>query len=231
MRTAPWAVVPVKRLDRAKSRLAPVLGPADRIRLARAMCLDVLGTLAAEPRLGGILVVSSDPEVAAMADSLGAGVCEDGPVEGTDAAIRTGLSALDRRTADPCLVVPADIPFLTAEELTRMIDGLGSAPIVICPALGDGGTNLMALAQTSLIPTAFGCDSFARHLAAARARDLTCRIERLAGAGRDIDRPQDLAQAAPLHRRLGSGGRTIACLHDIGAMPDADRNILEGVAP
>ncbi len=63
------AVVPVKDTAEAKQRLAGVLSPAQRRELALAMLDHVLAVLSSVPELAGILVVTVDPEAAALAAS------------------------------------------------------------------------------------------------------------------------------------------------------------------
>src|SRR6202012_5063944 len=72
-----WALVPVKRLSQAKQRLKGVLSPGQRQNLARVMLCDVLETLRAAPSLAGIVLVSADPDVRAMAPSFGASLIFD----------------------------------------------------------------------------------------------------------------------------------------------------------
>ena len=62
--------VPVKDLVNAKQRLIPALSPTERRELARAMLEDVLdAAVAALP--GAVLVVTTDPEVQAVARAAG----------------------------------------------------------------------------------------------------------------------------------------------------------------
>src|SRR5438105_2885276 len=68
------AVVPVKRLDEAKQRLAPALCSQARRDLVLAMLSEVLATLATLPDLARILVISRDADVAAVAVAKGAEV-------------------------------------------------------------------------------------------------------------------------------------------------------------
>ncbi|MBB1050764.1 2-phospho-L-lactate guanylyltransferase, partial [Dietzia sp. CW19] len=56
-------VVPVKALDRAKSRLARALPASDRRALALAMAADVFRTCVATPGVSRVRVVTSDPDV------------------------------------------------------------------------------------------------------------------------------------------------------------------------
>jgi 2-phospho-L-lactate guanylyltransferase len=202
-----WAVVPVKRLDRAKSRLADILDPADRKQLARAMLTDVLGTLVRVEGLSGILVVTTDVEVAALATEFDATVLADPPVTGFNEAVLHGMRWLDDRYHAGAVVVPGDIPFLTVAEMDAVLDATVTSPVVIVPATRDGGTNLLAIAPPLLMPPAFGPDSFARHVAAAHALGITPRTLRLDGAGHDIDVAADLfieagASAAPCTRAV-----------------------------
>jgi len=202
-----WALVPVKRLDRAKSRLADVLDPADRRQLAKAMLSDVLGTLARVEGLAGILVVTSDVEVAALATEYEAAVLADPPETGFNEAVRHGMHWLDDRYHAGAVVIPGDIPFVTVAELDTVLAATRRSPVVVVPATRDGGTNMLAIAPPLLMPPAFGPDSFARHVAAAHALGITPQILRLEGAGHDIDVAADLFidagnSAAPCTRAL-----------------------------
>ena len=59
-----WAVVPAKRLSGALRRLAPALARPLRRELQVAMLRDVFSACAGAPGLAGLLVVTSDPDVA-----------------------------------------------------------------------------------------------------------------------------------------------------------------------
>lgn len=202
-----WALVPVKQLDRAKSRLATVLDARERKALARAMLCDVLGTLSRVDGLAGILVVTSDGEAATVAAGFGATVVPD-PVEGgLNAAVRCGLRWLDAQHQAGAVVVPGDVPFVTVAELGSVLRALRSNQIVIAPALRDGGTNILAMKPLLLSPS-FGSGSFARHVVAARALGIEPRTLLLDGAGHDIDVAADLA----FYDGEGPANQTLACI-------------------
>lgn len=186
-----WAIVPVKRLGLAKARLAPVLSRSERAELARTMLHDVLTMLCATPPLAGIVVVSGDPTVAKLAALFDARVVADVIESGVNSAVRQGLKTLDASSAG-ALVVPADVPFATSVDLQVVIRELDQHPIVLVPALSDGGTNTLAMRRPDLIVPSFGDGSFARHQALARDAGLGCSIVRSEGLGRDIDCPRDL---------------------------------------
>jgi 2-phospho-L-lactate/phosphoenolpyruvate guanylyltransferase len=184
------AIVPVKRFDRAKSRLAELFSPSERRDLACAMLADVLDTLARAKGLTGVLVVTSEAEAQAMAASLGFETVEDEEA-GLNAAASLGLIRAAARD-QKALIAPGDIPFLAVSEVRHILKALERAPVVLAPAARDGGTNLLAMARADLMPPSFGPDSAARHAAMARARGIEPAVLRLPGAGRDIDVPADL---------------------------------------
>ena len=207
-----WAVVPVKRFDQAKQRLSEVLHGAGRAALAAAMLGDVLEQLSETAGLTGVLVVTSDTEAAALAGSFGAAVLNDPVDSGVNDAVAYGVSRLGRLGASSAIIAPSDIPFVTSAELSSLLAALEQTPVVLTPALRDGGTNVLGLSPPDLLAPAFGPDSLARHRAA--ARDLRPAVISLEGAGRDIDVPADLAFSR-VSLKSGSGARTIACLREL----------------
>jgi 2-phospho-L-lactate/phosphoenolpyruvate guanylyltransferase len=197
-----WAMVPVKRLSHAKQRLAPVLSKDERARLARAMLQDVLTVLHAVPDLSGILVVSGDPTVAKLAKEFDARTVDDVLEAGVNAAVRQGLCSLGTASIG-ALIIPADVPFATIDDIEAVVRELRNNPLVLAPALCDGGTNALAMRRADLVAPSFGEDSFARHQALARDKGIGCGIVRTESLGRDIDCPSDLV-AWPRSRTLTS---------------------------
>jgi len=192
-----WAIVPVKRLSRAKQRLSPVLSQNERAKLARTMLHEVLTTLCATSELAGIIVVTGDPMVANLATLFDARVVHDATEAGINAAVQQGLKTLDPSAGT--LIVLADVPFATASDLRAIVDELQRHPVVLAPALCDGGTNALAMRAPDLIAPSFGEDSYFRHQMLAREKGFTCGVVSAEGIGRDIDRPQDLV--APVATR------------------------------
>ena len=94
--------VPVKDLVNAKQRLIPALSPAERRELARAMLEDVLeAAVAALP--GAVLVVTTDPEVEAVAGVAGRhGPGDRQAVRRPGGGTRRGLRPIPVRPRDQC---------------------------------------------------------------------------------------------------------------------------------
>lgn len=198
-------VVPVKPLAAAKSRLR---GAADRgigaprahARLAMALARDTISAVQAAGRVRHLLVVSSDPVVAAELGVFGVEVAPDGPVPGLNLAYERGAALLRER--DPGAAVgalQADLPALRPAELDAAITaalaafGTGAQRAFTPDAEGTGTTFLLAAGGVALEPQ-FGVGSAQRHEDSG-ARRLHGRWP---GLRRDVDTADDLREAADL---------------------------------
>ena len=188
-------LVPVKNLAGAKQRLSSVLSPDERVALARAMCEDVLQTLATWERRPPVMVVTRDPFAQSMAARFNFEIVPDDN-SGETSAIEKATAACRERGVKSTLVVPADIPLIEREELQKIIDSAPTAGAVLAPDAAGRGTNAAWRAPADLFPLRFGNDSFQPHLAAAKATGLPCVVLELPGIARDIDRPEDLGELA-----------------------------------
>lgn len=186
------ALVPVKRLDFSKSRLADVLNPLERAALMEAMLGDVLDVLVNSPRLDKVLVVSNDQRVAEMCGWFDVDIAADEADTGMNSAVLAGLARLSAAGYRGALVVPADVPYISLADIDNAVVTLDSAKVVLAKADRDGGTNLLGMAPIDLIAPCYGPDSLAKHLYAARATGTEPIILSAMGVGRDIDVPADL---------------------------------------
>ena len=205
-----WAIIPVKETHGAKQRLAPVLSAPMRQKLALAMLEDVLGAVVAVKGLGGVILVTVDPQATALARSYGAQIIADGAHDGHTGAVTAGARHLMLRGLNTMLTIPGDLPLVTAVEIEQLIATHGPAPaFTIVPAHDDQGSNAILMSPPDAVSLRFGEDSFFPHLAAARASGIEPCVMRLAGIAFDIDNPQDLNHFARL-RSQTRAGRLIA---------------------
>jgi len=188
-----WAVLPIKRTDRAKQRLSPVLTRKQRQSLALLMMQDVLDALIAARGLEGIMVVTEDPSATAIAGRAGCRVVADGADSGHTAAVTTAGTILRTENKSGLLTIPGDVPLVTAAEIEALLAAHATPPaFTIAPAHDDLGSNAILLTPPDAVKLRFGKDSFRWHLAAARAAGLVPRVLRLRGLGCDLDAPTDL---------------------------------------
>jgi 2-phospho-L-lactate guanylyltransferase len=211
-------VVPVKPLYAAKSRLR---GAADRgvgdpdahAALALALAHDTVAAVRATRAVRRLLVISSDPVVAAELAAIGVEVAPD-VGGGLNAALRHGAGLL--RADDPGAPVgalQADLPALRPEELDDAVATAGAVVLAgggrafCADADGTGTTILLAAAGAALDPR-FGDGSAARH----RASGAVALDGAWPGLRRDVDTGDDLCAAAG----LGLGPHTRAVLAPSG---------------
>lgn len=192
--TPAWVVVPVKGFARGKSRLDAALDASRREALARQLfthMMDVLDEGGAP--LAGVLVVTDCDEVARLVRARGRDALMSTAALG--AAVAEGLAAVAARSDGPAVVLMADLPHLARGDVDALIDALADADAAVAPDGQDYGTNGLALAKVSTMPTAFGTgDSFPRHLAAAERARVSVAVVRRPGLSFDVDTPADLAR-------------------------------------
>jgi len=193
MRRQAWCLVPVKRLGAAKQRLDAVLSPDQRMELARLMATDVIRAARGAACLKGVAVVTADEDVAAFARREGAYVIREPEGGGLNAALGHASAELAGRGVATILVLPGDVPLVTADDIAAMIDGHDESPsVTVARAICDGGSNALAVTPPGAIGFRFGEDSFERHCLAARAAGIEPHALLLPRLAVDIDRPADL---------------------------------------
>jgi len=208
------AVVPVKRLSSAKSRLLPELPREALSQLTVAMLVDVVAALRATPSLERVAVVTPDAEVAREAERAGAvPLLRTEP--GLNASIDAACVALALSAGEPLLVVLGDVAGAASEELEALFDALrhqGGGGVVLAPSR-DGGSSALLRAPWDAIPSLFGRESAAAHREAARRAALPFTELALPSLAIDLDRPDDIALFLA---SKGAGAKTRALLKRLG---------------
>ncbi|KAA0919506.1 2-phospho-L-lactate guanylyltransferase [Dietzia sp. ANT_WB102] len=188
-------VVPVKSLDRAKSRLVPALTGDARRALVVAMAADVLRACRDTPGVVRVRVVSADPRVEDLALRTGAEFVDE-PAD-SDSPHGDPLNfALDRALGDvtgPAGVVTADLPELRPEHLSRILDVASRHPhATVTDHRGAGTTMAFWTGAPATRVCRFGLDSAARYRVEGGAVPIAVKGD-LDAAARDVDVPGDLA--------------------------------------
>lgn len=188
-----WAIVPVKPLRRGKSRLAGTLSEDEREQLNQSLLEHTLETLTDLKELEQVLVVSRDPHALTIARNHGARtVREDGQPHLNTALQRATIVAQVYATRG-VLVLPADLPLLTREDVLALLDRASQPPVVvIAPDRHRKGTNALLISPAGLIEYDFGDDSFERHCERARRAGARLEVVDLPSLGLDLDMPEDL---------------------------------------
>ena len=188
-----WAVVPVKEVDRAKERLAPMLRPETRRALALAMLEDVLAALTATPGIAGLTVVTVDAEAGRLAATYGARLIETGARDGHTGAVTAAARLLAAEGCPGMLTLPGDIPLVTPAEIASVLAAHPPAPsFTIVPSHDERGSNTVVCSPPDAVPLRFGENSFYPHIQAAEACGIRPNIVHLPGIALDIDNPEDV---------------------------------------
>ena len=215
-----WAIIPVKPFNEGKSRLAACISPQQRRALNRELLTRTLAAINMAQIDAQIVVVSRDSNALTVAEQAGSHALTEeslpittptahrGPApEGlppsscsqsdTDsepqlnAALTQAALYAAARGATKVLVLPTDMPNLTAEDVRTVASPRGRAPQIIIAPSRDGGTNALLLQPAQAIPFAFGRDSFQRHRHLAAEAGIPVRVVESDSLLFDIDLPED----------------------------------------
>jgi 2-phospho-L-lactate guanylyltransferase len=194
-----WAIVPVKPLRRGKSRLAGALTEDERTVLNQELLEHTLKVLSSLKELAQVLVVSRDPQALTIARNHGAKtVQEDGQPHLNTALARATVMA-QVHSIRGILVLPADLPLLTADDVRALIDRAAKPPVVvIAPDRHGKGTNALLMVPAGQIEYDFGEGSFKRHCDRAKKSGARLEIVELPSLGLDLDLPEDLEMVRKL---------------------------------
>jgi 2-phospho-L-lactate/phosphoenolpyruvate guanylyltransferase len=186
------AIIPVKPLAEAKSRLASVLSPDERVALAQRLLERTLLKVTRARGLLGVVVISRDPQVLQTARKYGAWSLVE-----THSTLNQALDQARRvciaNGARAVLVVPADLPRLRVRDVEQVIALGEPAPcVVIAPARRDEGTNLLLLNPATVLAFQFGVHSFVQHRLSAAQAAIPIQIYDVDRVAFDLDLPEDL---------------------------------------
>jgi 2-phospho-L-lactate/phosphoenolpyruvate guanylyltransferase len=191
-----WAIVPVKPLGAAKSRLSKVLQPAERADLARHFLEHTLAALSACRGVDETLVISADPLAWKLAAQYGAQCYCEADTPGLNTSLRRAASRAVSRGANAILIVPTDLPLLNETHLQQVIESVNQAPAVtLAPDRHRKGTNIMLQSPPNVIPFSYGIGSFQTHLKNARTAGAAISVLEIPELALDIDSPADLKKA------------------------------------
>ncbi|HET8561494.1 MAG TPA: 2-phospho-L-lactate guanylyltransferase [Marmoricola sp.] len=195
-------LVPVKRLSGAKSRLA--LDTATSRLLMGAFARDAVAAALGCPRVAHVCLVTDEH---ALAESCGVGRCPDEGDGDLNLALARAAERARRRHPDlGVAAMCADLPCLTAADLSAALSAAGQGRWYVSDTEGTGTTLLAARSGVELHPQ-FGPRSAGRH----RASGATPLAGGLATLRRDVDTREDLAGAIT----LGVGRHTEGVLDDL----------------
>jgi 2-phospho-L-lactate guanylyltransferase len=198
--TRTWAIVPIRGIETAKTRLGADLDPEERSALVTELLERTLRATRDARRIAGTVVVTMDGVAAELARRHRAvGLVERAP--GLNAAIEAARSLAQARGATAVLVLPADLPAVSPAAIDELVEaaadaatGAGAGVVTLVPDHHAAGTNALLVSPPDVIAPAFGAASRARHAAAARAAGAHL-VELDGPLTLDVDTAEDLFEA------------------------------------
>ncbi len=188
---ATWAVIPVKRLDEAKSSFNGVFSAEGRRKLVLAMLADMLNAVRGAPSIAGTAVVSNGRMVLDFASRAGAVAVVEKDL-GLNGALKLAIKNVVTLGATSVLLLPGDLPLLKSADLENINDMAASKrDVVIAPSKANG-TNALLLKPPEIMGLKFGGESFPLHVAEALRAGIKPRIYRSETVAFDVDEPEDL---------------------------------------
>ncbi|MGL5808646.1 MAG: 2-phospho-L-lactate guanylyltransferase [Nocardioides sp.] len=200
------ALIPVKPPHLGKRRLGS-MAPAFRTALASAFALDTMTAVSECALVDQVVLVTTDPGLAARAGRSGLSVLPDPPADDLNAMLVSVVESLDMAARRAILVTPADLPAMTPEDLAQTLSLWDEGgPAFVADAQGTGTT--LYLARAADFAPRYGPTSRADHLAAG-AVELPVYLSTVQ---HDVDQIADLDAAVG----LGLGRHTRAVLAQTG---------------
>ena len=190
------ALVPVKHLLYAKSRLASSLSAKERTDLVLSMLEHVITILKSCDDISKIIVVTTDDHVRTVSSSLGVSAEYDDVIGHNPALTAAAKKEIDAEI-DGLLTISADLPLLTREDIQQMIDLSKLYDVVLAPSK-DNGTNALIVKQPLLLPYLFGENSFDAYEQAAKKADIPYTVHQSETIAFDVDTIEDVKKLATL---------------------------------
>jgi 2-phospho-L-lactate guanylyltransferase len=194
------AIVPFKPLN-PKTRLSCVLSLEEREAFAEQMLSDIINALREAGCTPTILSTHScefhDPED-----------FRDSEVFVDSGGLNEALNRMLARTRGPVLIIMADLPLVTPEAVTKMLQSRWD--VVIAPGRG-GGTNAILIRDPSRFRVNYYGASYLKHRRIALEQGLSCEVVDSFRLHTDVDEREDLVELL-----IHGTGRSRVFLEELG---------------
>lgn len=193
------AIIPVKELRLAKSRLSRILKPHMRRELIMLL-LEIVMDACVNAKLDKTYVLGKDKEVEELAREHGCVFYRD-----SWESLNESLEGASKEIFDDLgygmMVIPCDLPLISAGDILNVKEMLRFNDVVISPSIRLNGTNLLTMKRAGAVKFQYGRSSFKKHIAYARSCNMRVAVYFSFGVGLDIDRPEDISMLRRMSRR------------------------------
>ena len=187
-----WAILPVKALEKGKSRLRPRLGAEELISLNWTQFLSTFKKLVNCSGIDKILVVSRDEKVLNHVSENGQIALTENETSSLNLAVSQALQFIRETESGQVLILPADLPWMTGKDLSDLIHlQVKGNFIAVVPDQAQTGTNAIFFSKPDLLKPHFGENSFQKHTKQAQNIGTKLIVWLNKNIQRDLDTPQD----------------------------------------
>jgi len=174
-----------------------MLNEDERADLNQRLLVHTLEILTGLPEIEHVLVVSRDPAALALARDYGARTLQENGAPGLNIALTRATVVAGNYGTHGILILPADLPLLTQEDVRELLSRDGDSPVVvISPDRHYEGTNALLVCPPGLIKYGFGPGSYQRHCERAHQAGARLEIVELPSLALDMDLPEDLERVS-----------------------------------
>lgn len=193
------AVIPMKSLHSAKSRLSNILTAQQRKNLAMYLLDATIKELKKSNFISEIIIVSNDKALKQYSCINNLKFIKDSDEGVNQAVILADKYCIDKGI-NANIVIPQDLPFISAKEIDKIctISNKYHKCIIICPSKRFDGTNVLFRKPPDVIKTHYDNNSYMNHLKEAYKFKIPIESLDIVKLRFDLDTKEDLLELFPL---------------------------------
>lgn len=193
------AVIPMKSLHSAKSRLSNILTAQQRKNLVMYLLDATIKELKKSNFISEIIIVSNDKALKQYSCINNLKFIKDSDEGVNQAVILADKYCIDNGI-NANIVIPQDLPFISAKEIDEIctISNKYHKCIIICPSKRFDGTNVLFRKPPDVIKTHYDNNSYMNHLKEAYKFKIPIESLDIVKLRFDLDTKEDLLELFPL---------------------------------
>lgn len=198
-------IIPIKRLEKSKTRLSPFLDFDQRKNLTELLILDTLEKVSTLKNSQTILVCSETLKLPSKFKDLVilnekySDVCG-----GVNVAIELANEYIENNQFEESIIVPIDLPLMSITDLKELLEfskGFNDG-ICIVPSRRYDGTNILLRKPNSIISTFYDNNSFYNHIKDATEKKRSVKVFNFESLMIDLDTIEDIFYILDIYNRI-----------------------------
>ena len=186
-----WAIIPINNFNESFSRLSNVLNKKQREEMTQILATQVLDALTPIASVEKIIVLSNEIEWLSSFWNKKIVVLPEPDTEQFSEKIDNTAQWIQNQGVTAMLYLSIDLPYIQQEDIENLISQHISG-LSIVEAKKDNGTNALILDLPTKMEFQFGPNSFSKHLAEARSKNINTTIVNIEYLSLDLDDWNDL---------------------------------------